>query len=242
MSSNKRPKGGIKTTLYELAQVPVPPKTETYCPLPHTEANEHVLEQARTILAPHGFEFGEPIYRSYRDGNVAIAQLPFDFTMPGLQLQVQWVNSYNKMFRFTMTVALMVKACSNGMHLSQGTVVKARMHTTNILRDLNPLIIDALETAPGVYETGVDLVKEWNLDPVADHEAHDLILQARRRDIIGPSLIEPVLQNWIAPPHDEFVTGTRWALYNAFTEAMKGLGPEKTIEAHRALTSMFQEV
>lgn len=241
MSSTPRPKGGTVVTLADLSQVPIPQKTETYTPLPHIEADQFVRDHAEAILTPHGFQFVKADYRSYRGGDVAIGRQAYEFTMPGMYLSVDWMNSYNKMISFTMTTALMVKVCSNGMHLPVAAIVRSRMHTSGILNDINPLIIDAIQTAPNVYETGVKLAQKWNLDPVPDHQAHDVILQARRRDIIGPSMIEPVLQNWIHPPHEEFVPGTRWCLYNAFTEAMKGLGPDKTINAHRELTKMFTE-
>lgn len=235
-----RQRGGLPVTLTELTTIPVPAETVSYKPVPYRDGDNFVREHAETILTPLGFGYADEEYKAYAGGEIAIGNLKYDLHVPGMHLLLQWINSYNKRHSFTVTVAVMVKVCSNGLHISHGKVVTARMHTSHILRDINPLIIDAIQTAPDVYETGVRLAGTWNNQPVSDREAHDAILTARRKDIITPSMVEPVLANWIEPPHAEFGTGNRWCLYNAFTEAMKGLPPHRTIGAHRQLTEMFE--
>lgn len=239
MNTNKR--GGLQVDLAELQAVPIPAETSSYKPLPYLDGDEFVREHANTILTPLGFEYAfDSQYKAWSGGETAMGQLQYNLHVPGMYLSLQWLNSYNKRHRFTFTVAVMVKVCSNGLHLAHGQVVTARMHTPHILRDINPLIIDAIQTAPSVYETGVRMAGRWNNQPVSDREAHDAILTARRHDIISSGMVEPVLQHWINPPHEEFGTGNRWCLYNAFTEAMKGLPPTRTIAAHRELTAMFE--
>lgn len=56
-------------------------------------------------------------------------------------------------------------------------------------------------------------------------EAHYLMVEPIRSDVLPASRLPKVLEAWEEPRHEEFRPGTAWSLFSAFTE-VQAAGPD----------------
>ena len=56
---------------------------------------------------------------------------------------------------------------------------------------------------------------------------------------ITSTQVPKVLEGWRKPEHEEFAPRNAWSLFNAFTEAQKGLNPAALVARTQALHGLF---
>ena len=71
-------------------------------------------------------------------------------------------------------------------------------------------------------------------------QAHHLMVEAIRSDVLPASRLPKVLESCEEPQHQEFLPRTAWSLFNAFTEVQKAAGPRAQIEGSLRLSSLFR--
>jgi len=72
-------------------------------------------------------------------------------------------------------------------------------------------------------------------------QAHHLMVEAIRADVLPASQLPKVLEAWEEPRHQEFRPRTAWSLFNAFTEVQKGSGPRAQMEGSLRLSALFRQ-
>lgn len=228
-------------TLEELERVPVPFETSTYHPLPYTQGIEMVMQAAEPILTPQGFKYQSSRFEMAREGRVMAGDIMYSHAMGGLYAAVHLVNSYDKTIAFQVTAALVVQVCLNGMHMPHGAqVFCVRKHTPMIREDAPHLIEQAITQVPDVFESGVLARRRFKETPISTGEAYQLIFEGLDKNIISPSMILPIRADYLYPQQEEFEPGSMWGLYNAFTQHMKKLPIESSVQAHRGLHEMIE--
>ena len=93
---------------------------------------------------------------------------------------------------------------------------------------LTDLKVDRFTDRVCVLEANGGQIRSFDLDGKAKGAA------------FGRAVQDPkVLGEWRKPPHEEFRPRNAWSLFNAFTEAQKGLNPNALIARTQALHGLF---
>src|SRR5437870_12734486 len=99
-----------------------------------------------------------------------------------------------------------------------GEVTMHRKHTVHVFRDLPDLIYRMLSRVSSMRERidgEIAAMKARELLPV---QAHHLMVEAMRSDVLPASRLPKVLESWEEPRHEQFAPRTAWSLFNAFAE------------------------
>ncbi len=115
-----------------------------------------------------------------------------------------------------------------------------RKHTVHVFRDLPDLIYRMLGQVSSMRERidgEIAAMKARELPPA---EAHHLMVEAVKANILPASRLPKVIEAWEEPKHEEFTARTAWSLFNAFTEIQKGQGPRAQMEGSLRLSGLFR--
>src|SRR6478609_5703328 len=100
------------TTKQLLLGAAVPEKTRTYIPFSH----ERVIDLTLEGIEKAGFKLDKELYSSVKEGVVATGKYVIkNVADEEMQLQIAWLNSYNKSKRLTWGIGGVVRICMNGM-------------------------------------------------------------------------------------------------------------------------------
>jgi hypothetical protein len=199
-----------------LSNIPCPPATETWHPIPHIRLVQEVersLAASNMRIVNESYGVTEDNARMFGLLQVANCQETEDYAyVIGLR------GSLNKSLSRGLAVGSSVFVCDNLAFSSE--IVFHRKQTCFIERDL-PLMVD---TAIGL------LGQRWNDQnrrieaykhtaiglPDADH-----LLAEIAGDVFPWQRFEEIRNEFKAPRHPEFQKETLWALFNAVTEMLK---------------------
>lgn len=212
--------GGHVATLDQVADTPTPAPAGKHFPIPHLaliERTQHALaEGGLTITAEqHALHTVKDIPGANYFGLFEIQSDKAEYNMViGLR------NSHAQMFAASYVIGNRVFVCDNLAF--NGEIKIARKHTTNIMRDLNGLVMRAVGqlTAKRVeMDQRIAAYKAAVLDkPAADHAVIELL---RARAIPSQDVIK-VVDEFEKPRHAEHLDAdgnrTVWTLFNAVTE------------------------
>ena len=205
-------------TRAQLADVMTPPATRTWNPIPHLE----LLDQVEQTLSRNGLHIGAYAYSLGHAGARFFGLL--EVTRSEMAADYRWVlglrNSNDKSFPAGITAGASVLVCDN---LSfSGEVKLAQKHTRFISRDLPFVVQRAIGRLLGLWERQDKRLDSYKSTPIADRDAHDLIVRAADLRVCPNALIPRVLREWRRPRHEAFASRSVWSLFNSFTEALKG--------------------
>lgn len=213
--------GAGKVDVGALGDVPTPPATSTWHPIPHTD----LLKAVRRNVEASGLRIVHEAHGIGREGSryfgllqVANGRQHEDYTtVIGLR------NSHDKSFPAGLVVGSQVFVCDNLAF--SGEVKIARRHTRYILRDLPNLIERAVGRLGDLRLKQEGRIEAYKGSDLNDRGAHDLLVRALDARVIPSTRLPKVLAEWREPRHEEF-RGRRnvWRMFNAFTETMKGSG------------------
>lgn len=229
--------GGNTVSLDELAAAPTPANTQSYYPIPHIQ----LVEQVKDSLFRTGFSITDETHALNNERYFGLMDLKSDYSDRTTTIGLR--NSHDKTFPAGLVLGNRVFVCSN---LSfSGEIKFSRRHTVNIFRDL-PLLVDAAVGRIDAFETNqaarVEAYKTTELDvQTADH----IFMSALRAQIVAPSALPKVLNDYLNPQHNEFKKDgfTIWRLFNAFTENMKNslwMLPKRTMALQAILDSFVR--
>lgn len=214
---------------HELLGVELPPMTETYCPIGHSD----LVDITEDCLREVGFGFGQQCHGLSHDGNryFGVVELLGGSDNPDFGMMIGLRNSLDKRFPAGVAFGAHVFVCANLCF--GGEIVIKRKHTAFILRDLPNLIYAAVGNVKSMkhnQELRYSMYRDTNL---SDRDAADLICNRfLRENVVNTSRIEKVVSEWHEPSYDHGPR-TVWRLFNAVTEAYKGMNiqdlPARTI-------------
>lgn len=226
--------GGNTVSLDQLANLPTPPSTQTHIPIPHIR----LFEEVKDSLHRTGFAITDETHAVHKERYFGLMNLrsPHHDRTTTLGLR----NSHDMTFPAGLAIGNQVFVCSN---LSfSGDVTFKRRHTVNILRDLPQLVDNAIGRINS-FETSQDArIEAYKTTELSTKDADHAIMSALRAQVVAPSTIIKVLNEYQNPRHNKFKEDgfTVWRLFNSFTEHMKNslwMLPRRSMALHAILDS-----
>lgn len=211
--------GAKLATRDEIDAVPVPPSTETWCPIGHGD----VLTAATTTLETAGFQIAQQRLALARDGKRFFGVLDLTANLAnGCTLAVAVRNSMDKSFPMGLLAGSRVAVCDNLAFSAELTV--RRKHTTHghtRFREAISLAIGRLDQFQAIETNRIAAYRDHE---IGVYDADAFLLDAFRQGIVSVRSLPLALRHWDHPEHEDFQPRTVWALFNAFTSALSGLG------------------
>jgi len=226
-------------TRSELEGVVLPPVTETYQPIPHS----WLLDELSDKLADIGITFGKQHHGLSHDGAryfgvihlEGFAGVESDLQMPMMGVR----NSLDKRFGAQVCFGNQIMVCANLCFW--GTYMLGRKHTPNIMVDLPEMISRTLEGIPAMNESQnkrFDAYREARLGQIA---ADHMVVEMLRHGAVNPARIGKVVDEWDRPTFDHGNDRSVWRMFNAATQALKGVNAHEMPARTIALTQVCDE-
>ncbi len=222
--------GGTPITKDDLGYIPVPPSTDTFCPVPH-----HILlQEMHQAFTEHNLKVLQEQFAISKQGQrmFGVIELASDTTDYATLVAVR--NSHDHSESIKLGLGTGVFVCDNMAFSAEFQL--SRRHTSRVLSDL-PNKVRALvataNTARQQQDAQINLYKQTELSP---RDAHHLIVLLAKNRAFPASRALDVCREYDAPKHEEFAPRTVWSLMNATTEVLKGTSllvmPERTSRMH----------
>jgi hypothetical protein len=207
----------------ELLELPVPPCTDTFQPIPHHK----LVESLEESLAYRHIRIIKEEFAISNDGMKLFGLLELNATFEDVRFSIGIRNSNDKSMRLGMVAGYRVQVCSNMMFSGEFNPLLAK-HTKGFALDESVSIgVDRIQRG---FQPLKESIQQKRATEIADDDARLLIYQAFMAEKFPITLIKTVHQNYFEPPHQEFQTRTFWSLENAFTESFKELQPLRQFE------------
>ena len=238
--------GGRNISFDELSTLELPPETETYVPIAHSDLALNVTSVCSDLL--HDYEKVDDVY-AVAAGliNVNGEKVKHDaarffglttFRRKGapddeMGIACGYRNSFDKSMKVGMALGAKVFICDN-MTLSGSIVRFDMLHTGNVLERLQEqIVLGVHKSKQGFIEVEKD-AEEMKRVKVGDDAAFRFFGLAYGRDLVTPTQLTTAMRAW---KNDEYMSGfgaerTAWSLYNAGTEALKSVKPSKILVRH----------
>jgi hypothetical protein len=232
-----------------LRDIPTPPPTDTWRPVPHADVVETLTNSAAVRglrITAERFAVLSGTYHPTPDtavelsgarlfGSMDFAPISAMLFPPGCTPSAGFRNSHDKTFSLSILSGARVLVCANGV-LSAEHIV-SRKHTSGI--DLSAAIdraLDAfLESIRG-FQATYERLSAWQLSRA---DAHSLVVELARAGAFASCDILPVVNEFEHPQHEEFKDRNAWSLYQAATEVMKKQSPVRQLDGLKALNTVL---
>jgi hypothetical protein len=227
----------------DLARFPVPvappwsAANSRWTPIPHARLADAVVRGA----ARHGLGVGREAWDVLGGGHTLLGCIVFEPLADwpaGIVPSIALRHSNAGRHALGLAIGAQVLICSNGLLL--GDHVLSHRHLPGL--DLDTLadeLFAAFETGRNNVPNWVDELKSRQVTP---KEQDQIMLHAARSGVVSWSLLKHVDQARNEPRCEEFGRTTAWALYNAFTEALKNRAPHAQWRTLAQLPSLFDQV
>ena len=254
-----------RVTMSDLQQMSTPPATATHFPIPHHEALGEVIDQMRSM----NFEIkGEPEIGISHEGNRCywLMEVLNDTLAKDWTTIIGGRNSHDKSFSFRLLGGFNVVICENTQ--ATGEVSVTLKHTKNIVGNLKPRVTKALNAITHQNLVQSERIEAYKNSILPDEDydnleiknedgqvtkiersyessefINDFVVKSMYKNIISPSSVKTVLDEWRQPRYEEFTGRNVWSLSNAYTEAFKKYSnPEQIFSRGIKLTKMMDDL
>jgi hypothetical protein len=118
--------------------------------------------------------------------------------------------------------------CCDNLAFSGEVVIKTRQ-TTHIDNRMPELMRTAVARIPALAEHQAARFERYKNTKLTQRQGDAAIVELVRRDIINPSIVKKVVQEWDEPSHPEHAEFgySVWRLHNAVTEGLKPTSKER---------------
>ena len=219
--------------------IPMPATTKTYQPIAHG----WLLDELERQLADMDIGFAEQHHGLSHDGAryFGVIHLEgFAGVDTGQQMPIMGVrNSLDKRFGAQVCFGNQVMVCANLCFW--GTYMLGRKHTTHIMRDLPEIIADTLVGIPAMNQQQTARFEQYQQTIIAPSDADHLIVEMLRRNAVNPARIGKVVDEWDNPTFDHGADRNVWRLFNAATQALKGVNIHEMPSRTENLTAVCDE-
>lgn len=229
--------GGWKATRADLASVPVPDATDTWCPVPYGR----FLEEVQLHIPRFGLTVVDTQLALARDGKQMFGVLTCEngHASTHYRLAIAIRNSYDRSLAAELVAGARVFVCDNLAFHGEASV--SRKHTVNVFRDLPDLIYRMLSSVSVMRVRMDNEIQAMTNRVLENAEAHHLMIEAVKSDAFPASKLPKVIDAYEHPEHEDFAPRTAWSLYNAFTQVQKARSPQAQIDDTLRLTQVFRE-
>mgnify|MGYP006410372303 FL=1 len=229
--------GAQEATHQDLAAVPVPEVTNSYCPVTHDDLAKMLADMGQSILS--GFELSKSQFGLSKDGQQLFGIHTFNNGRSDLGLSIGFRNSYDKTLSVGIAVGASVFVCDN-LALT-GDITVMRKHTLNVQSDLEQLAVTSILKARTAFTQVSEDAEKMKELPLEDDNAFRLIGLLYGHGIISPRQIPVTKREWLEPQHAEFEPRTMWSFYNAANAALKSAPPRTIMEKHLELHKLLNQ-
>lgn len=206
-----------KVTMSQLNKMPKPtPATKWHKPIPHFNAITSVLDNLNNRkLEVSDLEVGT----SHNDQRC--------FWLAKLKGEGDYApfiggrNAHDRSVSLALYGGASIFICSNMMVSAKFT--DARKHTNGIGDDLAELVNKSLDRVLRENVVNRKRIDYYKKQALGNKDAYFFMVDAMKRDILGPSKIKYLVEQWEKPLHEEFSSKNAWSLHNCFTEIFKDL-------------------
>lgn len=235
---NKNMDKTYSTTKQLLLSTEVPTSTRTYKAISHQQVIDCTLE----AIDKAGLVLSTETYSSSKGGNIAIGKYAIKSVADNeMQLQIAWLNSYNKSKRLTYGIGAQVFICMNGLVSADMGFFKKK-HQGGI-QEFTPLAIaEYVKQAEEVFKNLQD-----------EREKMKQVILTRRiiAELLGRAVIEQgfitttqlniVNRELTHPTHDYGAPNSMWEVYQFCSWAMKSLHPSLWMSSHLDAHTFFTQ-
>jgi len=225
--------GGQECTLDDLRSIPVPPRTNSYVPISHYDYAMKIASIAQDLLPEYKLERSK--VGTARSDQQLFGIHTFRTQSDSLGLSIGFRSSIDKSLSAGLVAGASVLVCDNLCLSSDSEVMRLRKHTTNILEDLELMIVRCILRARSTFrsiEAESEMMKSIEVE---DRVAWEMLGYLFGKKVISARQMPVALKEWHKPSHIEFEPRTQWSLFNALTESLKTCPPDKYFEKHLAL-------
>ena len=206
-----------KVTMSQLNKMPKPiPATKWHKPIPHFTAITAVLDELKSRkLTVSELEVGT----SHNDLRCFwLAKLVSEGDLAHF---IGGRNAHDRSVSYALYGGASIFICSNMMVSAKFT--DARKHTNGITEDLAELVNKSLDRVLRENVVNRKRINYYKKQALGNKDAYFFMVDAMKRDILGPSKIKYLVEQWEKPLHEEFAPKNAWSLHNCFTEIFKDL-------------------
>lgn len=229
-------RGGWEATKADLAAVPVPEPTGSYFPVPYAR----YVEEVELHMPRFGLEVRSSEFALAREGAQMFGVLTCSNGRGATDyaLAIGLRSSYDRSLAVGATLGSRCFVCDNLAF--SGEVSMSRKHTVNVFRDLPDLIYKMLSQVSSMRERMDAEIAAMKARELVAAQAHHLMVEAIRANVLPASRLPKVLEAWEDPRHEAFTPRTAWSLFNAFTEIQKSNAPRAQMDGSLRLSALFR--
>ncbi len=206
-----------KVTMSELNKMPKPvPATKYHKPIPHFTAITALLDalEARKIEVAD-LEVGTS-HAGQRCFWLAKLKQEGDYSP-----MIGGRNAHDRSVSYALYGGASIFICSNLMVSAK--FEDRRKHMGEIATELPELVNTSIDRVLRDNHINRDRISYYKKQTLSDKDAYYFMVDAMKRDILGPSKIKYLVEQWEKPLHEEFSGKNAWSLHNCFTEIFKDL-------------------
>jgi hypothetical protein len=210
---------------FAAVSAPVPQATKSYKPV----SNIELISEIREAIDRNGLAVKSEGYEMNGHNSQLFGVMTINAPDSEMDMNIGFRNSYDKSLPVGLCAGATVIVCSNLMF--KGEIKRVRKHTTNVMRDLRPLIAEVVEYCGNQF---ADLKRDSERMNAAE------LSHRQMAEIAGRLFIEDEILNatQIGIVKKEiqfsqtFTESTLWTLYNHLTEAFKIEHPSTRMNKH----------
>ena len=206
-----------KVTMAELEKMPKPiPATKYHKPIHHYDAITAVLNN----LKKRKIEVADlEIGTSHKDLRCfwLIKLLREGDNSP----MIGGRNAHDRSISFAQYGGASIWICSNLMVSAK--FEDRRKHMGDIVTELPELVNTSIDRVLRDNTINRKRISHYKKESLRDQDAYYFMVEAMKKDILGPSKIKHLVKQWEKPLHEEFSSKNAWSLHNCFTEIFKDL-------------------
>ncbi len=211
--------GAREVTIDELANVPTPPRTATYTPVPHIQLVEMLCHEL-TRVGINAYDECDMQFGLTKDDQ----QMFGEIRMPnagGLTANSFGLrNSLDKTIGLNISSGKGVFVCDNMAFSAAGFLAMTR-HTKNVQDRIRNLVYRAVAESIDNWREMDEFFDELKFLSLSHTDGYKLIGLAMGHGVLTPHQASRTYKEWDDTEHEEFKERNLWSLYNAFTEGLK---------------------
>jgi Domain of unknown function (DUF932) len=207
-------RGSVRVTKQELYNIPVPPSTDTFRPVKHSD----LVNLLGDLLRSRGLTITKEEYAVQKQGNLLFGVLDFSWEESDVHTASLGLRTPNdKSFALHLVAGGRVTVCDNLLMAGSSIIIK-RKHT----KGLN--LPDELTRGLDKYQDSMYAlnrqIEKWRGTPLTDDEAKALMMDMFKTGTLPLKLFHPITSDAFK---DELIT--LWSIHNSATSAFKSLPP-----------------
>jgi len=223
-------KTNYSTTKELVIATQLPETTRTYKPF----SNQQIIELTLNGISNAGFTLDKETYSCAKEGLVCNGRYTIGNVADGeMQLQISWLNSYDKSKPLSFFVGALITVCSNGLQRSMGMGGFKKKHQGQI-QEFTPYAIG--EYIKGAQETFLQIQKERDVmkEVVLTKEDQDFLIGKMfiEEEFVKSTQLNIIKSELKHPTHSYGDPNSLWSLYQYTSFSMRELHPSLSLQDH----------